>query len=884
MTPVDEIDRLYESNLRPRIAALEHLRLDLRGHLVKAGLCIGVPFVIFFAGMALTGPIGTLVSGLGFAAIFGGVLVAAFRHLIPGVTAFLNYQQRFKHEVVSEIFRLICPAGTYEPNAGIAAEEFDQFGLFSTKGSLKSDDRISSQFGAIPFQAAEVRRSRATGGKNSTTYVYFHGLFFQVTFARRVRGTVIVQAASTPSYRLGSREGLRPVSVDDEPFAAIFEVHASDETIAADLLTPAFRDRLRAIHERTEAPVYLACRDHRAAVAIHYERKLFEPGVALTTSKEAILGMAQEFDLVERLVEEIDHNERIWSGPAIAATPLPRAPAPERGLDQLHTLAREGRLTPEQVWDATTDSAPEGEGLGAAARLQPAGSAITIEREAGTTIVRYGGRLSFMAWIGVWLLSLVVGAAAFRATMSTFEDRVGPGLLLELAGAVPDLPIVDAWVIRVPWAWLIGAVVAGAVSALSWMLRVRRVEIATSEIRIRRGLRPWPRRYGRPPYNRVTNLDRAVYLKADGFSLMTPSASPMLSEPEATWVASEMRRALKDTAVRGAAIVAACIVSAAALAQPGAIARNDLPQPYRTTRDWGELPPGVSWAAVTAIEPAPDGTIFVIHRCFQNSCASRPEAPILRYDARGTLLASFGQGLLIFPHGGTVDSDGNLWVTDAGSAPGKGHQVFKFSADGRVLMTLGEAGVSGSGAGRFDQPTDVAVAPGGDIFVTDSHRNGLNNRVVHYARDGTYVKEWGRKGTGRGEMSEPHTIAIDSRGRLFVGDRENNRIQIFDQAGSFLEEWRQFGRPSGIAITRDDRLYVADSESWGTDTGARELPGIKKGIRIGSARTGVVDAFIEDLESTAADHAGAEGVGVDAAGNVYGGVVRRRMLERHVLK
>ena len=159
----------------------------------------------------------------------------------------------------------------------------------------------------------------------------------------------------------------------------------------------------------------------------------------------------------------------------------------------------------------------------------------------------------------------------------------------------------------------------------------------------------------------------------------------------------------------------------------------------------------------------------------------------------------------------------------------------------------------------------------------------MNNRVVKFTRDGTFVKQWGRKGSGRGELSEPHTIAIDSRGRLFVGDRENNRIQIFDQDGTFLDEWRQFGRPSGIFITRDDTIYVADSES-GPDTGAGELPGIKKGIRIGSARDGSVTAFIEDMESTRAEHSGAEGVGVDADGNVYGAVVRRQMLERHVKK
>jgi sugar lactone lactonase YvrE len=318
-------------------------------------------------------------------------------------------------------------------------------------------------------------------------------------------------------------------------------------------------------------------------------------------------------------------------------------------------------------------------------------------------------------------------------------------------------------------------------------------------------------------------------------------------------------------------------------AQLSTAPRNDLPQPYRTTRDWGALPPGMAWPAVTAVEPAPDGTIYVVERCFENSCAGRPEPPILKYDASGRLLQSWGQGMFVFPHGATVDRQGNLWVTDARGADGKGHQVFKFSPEGKVLMTLGKAGVSGSGPDRFDQPTDVVVAPNGDIFVTDSHRNGTNNRVVRFTSTGRFVKEWGRKGTGREELSEPHTIAMDSRGRLFVGDRENNRIQVFDQDGRLLASWMQFGRPSGIYITRDDTMYVADSES-GPDTGAREIRGIRKGIRIGSARDGSVTAFIEDMESTTDEHSGAEGVGVDAQGNVYGAVVRRRMLERHVKK
>jgi DNA-binding beta-propeller fold protein YncE len=331
------------------------------------------------------------------------------------------------------------------------------------------------------------------------------------------------------------------------------------------------------------------------------------------------------------------------------------------------------------------------------------------------------------------------------------------------------------------------------------------------------------------------------------------------------------------------ALATAAALTGSALAQSNDAPRNDLPQPYRTTRDWGQLPPGMKWAAVTAVEQAPDGSIYVIHRCFANSCTGRSEPPILKFDPSGKLLGTFGEGMFNFPHGSTIDSEGNLWVTDARGGDGKGHQVFKFNPGGKVVMTLGKAGVSGSGSDLFDQPTDVVIAPNGDIFVADSHRDGKNNRIVKFTKDGKFIKEWGKKGSGPGEISEPHTVAMDSRGRLFVGDRENNRIQIFDQDGNLLDQWRQFGRPSGIFIAKDDTIYVADSES-GPNSGANELMGIKKGIRIGSARDGSVTAFIEDMESTTPDHSGAEGLGVDAQGNVYGAVVRRQMLERHVKK
>lgn len=311
--------------------------------------------------------------------------------------------------------------------------------------------------------------------------------------------------------------------------------------------------------------------------------------------------------------------------------------------------------------------------------------------------------------------------------------------------------------------------------------------------------------------------------------------------------------------------------------------RNDLPRPYETYRDWGELPGNTAaWAAVTAVEPAPNNEIiYVVHRCFENSCAGRPEDPILKFDYSGRLLTSFGQGLFLFPHGATVDHEGNLWVTDARSNEVLGNQVIKFSPDGEILMTLTHAG---SDSERLHWPNDVVVDPSdGDIFVAESHRGGRNNRIVHFDRQGRFIKTIGSAGSAPGQLSEPHSLALDSRGRLFVGDRENNRIQIFSQSGELLDVWTQFGRPSGLFITQDDRLYVADSES-GPDTGAGELTGIMKGIRIGSAIDGTVHSFIEDLEPLRDDHSGAEGVGVDSAGNVYGAVVRRRMLERHVLR
>ena len=175
--------------------------------------------------------------------------------------------------------------------------------------------------------------------------------------------------------------------------------------------------------------------------------------------------------------------------------------------------------------------------------------------------------------------------------------------------------------------------------------------------------------------------------------------------------------------------------------------------------------------------------------------------------------------------------DGYLYVADPTA-----NRIAKFTRDGQLVMTLGTKGVAGDGPDTFNGGTDVAVAPNGDIFVADGH---VNARVVKFSKDGRFLQSWGMKGSGRGELNTPHAIAIDSAGRIFVGDRANNRIQIFDERGNYLDEWKQFGRPTGLFIDRNDTLYVADDES-----NPMRNPGFDPGVRIGSAKTGTVTSAL----------------------------------------
>jgi sugar lactone lactonase YvrE len=298
-------------------------------------------------------------------------------------------------------------------------------------------------------------------------------------------------------------------------------------------------------------------------------------------------------------------------------------------------------------------------------------------------------------------------------------------------------------------------------------------------------------------------------------------------------------------------------------------APNSLPNPYRPVENWAKLPAGIEWGQVISVEPDAKENIWVFHRS---------DPAILEFDQTGKLLKSFATGMFVQAHGLFVDREGNVWVTDAQGKPGKGHQVFKFSPEGKVLMTLGKAGVTGTGPDTFNSPSDVVVGNNGDIFVADGHGENTNARIVKFSKDGKFIKAWGKKGSGPSEFDTPHSMVLDSKGRLFVADRGNSRIQIFDQDGKFIDQWKQFGRPSGLFITKDDTLYSVDSQS-----DAMTNPGVKRGIRIGSAKDGTVKVFIPDLNTDPAI-ALAEGVSADAKGDVYAAGVSSMALHKFVKK
>jgi len=373
-----------------------------------------------------------------------------------------------------------------------------------------------------------------------------------------------------------------------------------------------------------------------------------------------------------------------------------------------------------------------------------------------------------------------------------------------------------------------------------------------------------------------------------------------------------------------AAVATAVGLAAAGLAAQSTMAPvNEAANPFTTIENHFKLPAGRAWGSTSAVDVDKDGkSIWVAERCGGNSCLDSATneikniPTILKFDTNGNLVKAFGEGLLIFPHGIHVDREGNIWVTDgqdnaprpargagagaagaagAGAARGpatpgpgagatKGHQVFKFSPDGKVLMTIGKPGGTVAPGECCFQPNDVITSPDGRfIFVSEGHAStpGWTAQVFKFDNKGKLIKTWGKWGSGNGEFDQPHALAFDSKGLLYIGDRNNNRVQVFDQDGNYKDVLYDFSRPSGIYIDKNDNLYVADSESKSVSRNHQEW---KRGIRIGSLKDKKVTAFIPDPDENATGTSAAEGVVVDSSGNVYGAEVGPRAVKKYVKK
>jgi sugar lactone lactonase YvrE len=346
----------------------------------------------------------------------------------------------------------------------------------------------------------------------------------------------------------------------------------------------------------------------------------------------------------------------------------------------------------------------------------------------------------------------------------------------------------------------------------------------------------------------------------------------------------------------------AILLSAALLAVPAAaIAQSvapDRPQatPNPTANRYVEkpgffkMPKGRDMGASSSVMGDSKGNIWVVDRCAANSCTGSKLAPILQFDGQGNFIKAFGAGLLQFPHGFFIDAKDHLWITDGVPPDGKGnkgHAVLEFDPSGKLLRTLGKPGTPGNAPNLFTQPNAVLVTPGGTIFVSQGHTRGPKNnpRILKFDRDGKFVQQWGSAGSGPGQFGQPHALAMDSKGRLYVGDRDNNRIQIFTQDGKLLGQLTQFGRPSGIAIDRNDTIYVTDSESKDKDEYGHH-PGWKRGIRIGSLKDGIVTDFIPDSfkDAEGSSTSGGEGVWADGKGGVYSARVGQQDVVKFVKK
>ncbi len=208
-----------------------------------------------------------------------------------------------------------------------------------------------------------------------------------------------------------------------------------------------------------------------------------------------------------------------------------------------------------------------------------------------------------------------------------------------------------------------------------------------------------------------------------------------------------------------------------------------------------KLPDSITLGACSGVAVNSKGNVYLFHR---------GKKPIICLDPHGTFVRAWGDDTIATAHGLRIDSDDNVWVTDIGN-----HQVIKFSPAGKLLLALGKAGSPGDGIDEFNKPTDVAFGPQGEIYVSDGYGN---NRIIKFTPNGGFLAQWGEAGDGPGQLNLPHSIIVDQNGRIVVGDRENDRVQVFESSGKLVAVWSGFA-PYGLAFDRQGHLFVADGRA-----------------------------------------------------------------------
>ncbi len=324
------------------------------------------------------------------------------------------------------------------------------------------------------------------------------------------------------------------------------------------------------------------------------------------------------------------------------------------------------------------------------------------------------------------------------------------------------------------------------------------------------------------------------------------------------------------------ALLASVAVTAEARAQASYPCVNDGPDPYHQMTNWMQTPRPLG--PVNAVTVDARDNVWLFDRCGAQGCSESTESPIFELSANGKTMKNFGAGEFASAHGVAVDKDGNVWAADFQAKNGKGEQVIKFSPDGKVLLKLGTAGKQGTGPGEFNQPTGVAVLSNGDIVMIEGHGSKLNKSDVNiYTKGGKLVRTFASHGTGDGQLTEPHSVAVDAQDRIYVADRTSNRINVYDKDGKFLHSWKQFGRPSGVFVDKNGLIYVADSQS-----DEKTNPGCKMGIRIGSVKDGKVMYYIAPPAGTNDKTPPPEGIAVDSHGDIYAAAVQRQEILKYV--